>query len=77
MPIGSIARIGCILNRAVTRALIEGGECSFFLGLPDEFFRNQLYLGLISRETSRAEHEYILKKFNNCYIYFMRGLMFM
>ncbi len=54
-----------IKNSGVTRALIGGGEgrgggvYSYILVLPDEFLLKSVVFKFISKEISRAEHEYI------------------
>ncbi len=46
--------------RAVARALIgEGGVYSYIRVMPDEFLLKSVVFKLISKEISRAEHEYM------------------
>ena len=50
-------------SRAVARTLIGGGGgvYSYIHVLPDQFLFKLINLNLISKETSRAEHEYMNK----------------
>ncbi len=50
------------INRVVARALIlggGGGVYSYIRVMPDEFFLKSVVFKLISKEISRAEHEYM------------------
>ena len=47
------------VDRAVTKALIEGVNIHIFAFCPTNFFWNQLSLELISKEIRRAEREYM------------------
>ena len=46
-------------DRGVTRALTGGGVYSYIRVLPDEFLLNFSIFKFISKEISRAEHEYM------------------
>ena len=50
-----------ILSRAVARALIGGGGgvYSYIRVMPDGFLLKSVIFKLISKESSRAEHEYM------------------
>ena len=51
-----------MINRAVARTLIGGGGAySYIHVLPDQFLSKLINLNLISKETSRAKHEYMNK----------------
>ena len=52
------SRDGCMF-RAETRTLIGGGVYSYIHVLPDRFLFKLMDLNLISKETRRAEHEYM------------------
>ena len=47
------------MHRAVPRALIGGGVYSYIRVMPDGFLLKSVVFKLISKEISRAEHEYM------------------
>ena len=58
---GQAAAIIQSVDRAVARTLIGGGVYSYIHVPPDLFLFKLINLNLISKETSRAEHEYMNK----------------